>query len=60
MKITIAYSIDEAQEAARLAQTLAAQFPGSRRHEKEQYTPYSHIYLATRRPKKALEVKKKP
>ena len=50
MKITIAYSPAEDQEAADIQAAILRRFPGARIHKSNAHPPFKHIYVTTKKP----------
>ncbi len=50
MKITVAYTSAEEQDAAAVLAALLRLLPGVRVHKNESEPPFLHIYLTTKKP----------
>ena len=57
MKITIAYLPDEEQKAHNLLRFLQSFLADciDKVHESNKHSPYTHIYLTTRKPRKPMQ-----
>lgn len=50
MKVTIAHTAEEREEAAAVLAALRPLLPGVRVRKSDRHPPFSHIYLTTRKP----------
>ena len=59
MKITIAYTPEEAQQANAALAALRRNHPGAKVCESDRHPPFKHIYLTTRKPGKPCDSEEK-
>lgn len=50
MKITIAYTADEATKALTVLGIIRDYLPDTTVHKSERHPPYTHLYVSTKRP----------